>query len=193
MFEFAHVWACIYLHKFVPMLSLVYNLSRNLSIFTCLNMFHSHVPFICFPYIPVYFHRLSRVIHQHTFSRLAGAQFIDCMACLTSQTFLFCFSHSIAFLPVFQCLSLHMFKLVYIFTTFLLGFHPFTIFPSQCAPTWLSRAIHQHSFSRLAGAQFPYYITCLTSQSSAGLSTSLSNLSHPAQHPLFIYNTRNIL
>ena len=112
---------------------------------------------------------------ERSTSRLAGAQFTDCMTCLTSQTFLFCFSHTIAFLPVFQCLSLHMFELVYVFTCLFLCFHSFTIFLSECAPTWLSRAIHQHSFSCLASAQFSDCITCLTSQNSAELSTSLSN------------------
>ena len=103
------------------------------------------------------------------------AQFTDCMTCLTSQTFLFCFSCTIAFPPVLLCLSLHMFELVFVLTCLLPCFHCFTIFPSKCAPTWLSRAIHQHSFSRLAGTQFTDCITCLTSESSAELSTSLSN------------------
>ena len=94
---------------------------------------------------------------------------------LTSQTFLFYFPHTIAFLPVFQCLSLHMFELVYVFTFLFLCFHSFTIFPSECAPTWLRRKIYKHSFSRLASAQFPDSITCTTSQSSAELATSLSN------------------
>ena len=50
-------------------------------------MFHS----FCYPSIPVCSRWLSRVIHQHTFSCLASAQLTDCMTCLTSQTFLFCF------------------------------------------------------------------------------------------------------
>ena len=45
MFKFAHVWACIYLHKFVPMLSLVYNLPaifQSLHVSICFTlMFHS--------------------------------------------------------------------------------------------------------------------------------------------------------
>ena len=163
MFEFVYVW-----------------------VYTCLNIFHSYVSFICYPSIPVCSHRLSRAIHQHTFSCLAGAQFTDCMTCLTSQTFLFCFSCTIAFPPVLLCLSLHMFELVFVLTCLLPCFHCFTIFPSNCAPTWLSRAIHQHSFSRLAGTQFTDCITCLTSESSAELSTSLSNWSHFAQHPISI-------
>ena len=127
-------------------------------------MFHSHVSFICYPSIPVSSRRLSRAIHQHTFSRLAGAQFTDSMTCLTSQTFLFCFSHSISFSPVFLCLSLHMFELVFVFTCLFPCFHLFTIFPSECETTWLSRAIHQHTFSRLACTQFTDCMTCLTSQ-----------------------------
>lgn len=107
---------------------------------------------------------LSRVIHQHTFSRLTGAKFTECMTCLTLQTFLFWFPHTIVFSPVFHCLSLHMFELLYVFTCLFLWFHSFTIFLSQCAPTWLNRAIDLHSFSRLAGAHFPDCITCLTSK-----------------------------
>ena len=115
-------------------------------------MFYSYVPFICYPSIPV---RSKRAIHQHTFSRLASTKFTDCMTCLTSQTFLFCFPHTNTFSPVFQCLGLHMFELVYVFICLFLCFQFITIFLSQCAPKWLSRAIHQHSFSRLASAQFP--------------------------------------
>ena len=135
-----------------------------MSEFTHLNMFHSHVSFISYPSIPGCSCRLSRAIHQHTFSHLAGTQFTDCMTCLTSQTFLFCFSHTIALSPVFLCLSLLMFELVFVFTCLFSCFHLFTVFPSKCAPTWLSRAIHQHTFSRLAGAQFTDCMTCLTSQ-----------------------------
>ena len=138
-------------------------------------MFHSHVSFICCPSIPVCSRRLSTAIHQHTFSPLAGVQFADCMTCVTLQTILFSFSHTIAFLPVFLCLSLHMFELVFVFTCLFLYFHQFTISPSECASTWLSRAIHQHSFSRLTGTQFPACITCLISQGLEELSTSLSN------------------
>ena len=127
-------------------------------------MFDSHVSFFCYPSIPTCSRRLSRAIHQHTFSRLAGAQFNDCMTCLTSQTFLFCFSQTIAFSPVFLCLSLHMFELVFVFTCLYKCFHSFTIFPSEFAPTWLSRVTRQHTFSCLASAQFTDCITCLTSQ-----------------------------
>ena len=113
MFEFVYVW-----------------------VYICLNIFHSNVPFICYPSIQVCSCRVSRKIHQHTFSCLAGAQFTNCMTCPTWQAFLFCFPHTITFFPVFQCLSLslHMFKLVYFFTCLFLCFHLFTIFPSQCAP-----------------------------------------------------------
>ena len=39
--------------------------------------------------------------------------------------------------------------------------HPFAFSPSQCAPiARLSRAIHQHILSHLAGAQFTDCITC---------------------------------
>ena len=39
------------------------------------------------------------------FSHRASTQFIACMTCLTSQTFLFWFLQTIAFLPVYLCLS----------------------------------------------------------------------------------------
>ena len=110
------------------------------------------------------FRRLSRAIHQHTFSHLAGTQFNDCMTCLNSQMFLFCFSYTIAFSPVFLCLGLPMFELVFVFTCLFPCFYSFTIFSSECVPTWLSRVIHQYTFSRLAGAQFTKCMTYITSQ-----------------------------
>ena len=127
-------------------------------------MFHSHVTFIYYPSIPMCSCRLSRAIHQHTFSRLAGAQFINCITCLSSQTFLFCcFTHYCLFAG-FLCLRLYMFQLAFVFTCSFQCFHSFKIFPSECAPTWFSRAIHQHTFSHLAGALFIDCMTCLTSQ-----------------------------
>ena len=87
-------------------------------------MFHSHVSFICYPSIPVCSRRLSRAIHQHTFSRLASAQFTDCMTCLTSKTFLFClFTHycifasfsMFEFAHVWACICLHMFISMFLF------------------------------------------------------------------------------
>ena len=56
-----------------------------------------------------------------------------------------------------------MFHLVFVFTCLFPCFHSFTIFSSEHAPTWLSRGIHQHTFSRLAGAQEIDCMTCLTS------------------------------
>ena len=101
MFEFAHILACI------------------CHLFPC---FH---PFTIFPY-ECASAWLSRTIHQHTFSHLAGALFTDCMTCLTSQTFLFCFfTHYCIFasFPIFQfahvwvyvCLHMliPMFSLIY--------------------------------------------------------------------------------
>ena len=127
-------------------------------------MFHFRVSLIHYPSIPMCSRRLSRAIHQHTFSRLAGAQFINCMTCLTSQTFSFCcFTHYCIFAG-FLCLSLHMFQLAFVFTCSFPCFHSFPISPSECAPTWLSRPIHQHTFSHLASALFTDCMTCLTSQ-----------------------------
>ena len=97
-------------------------------------MFHSHVSFICYPSIPVCSRRFNRAIHQHTFSHLADAKLTDCMTCLTSQTFLFYFPHTIAFLPVFQCFSLHMFELVFVFTCLFPCFHSFTFFRPSVPP-----------------------------------------------------------
>ena len=54
----------------------------------CLNMFHSYVPCFCHLSIPVCSCRLSRVIHQHISSLLAGIQFTVCM---TSPHRHFCF------------------------------------------------------------------------------------------------------
>ena len=83
---------------------------------------------------------------------------------LPHKRFYSVFSHTIAISPVFQGLSLHMFELAIAFTCLFPCFHSFTIFPSECAPTWLTRAIHQHTFSCLAGTQFTDCMTCLTSQ-----------------------------
>ena len=126
-------------------------------------MFDSYVLLICYLQIPVCSCRLSRAIHQHTFSHLAGTQFTDCITCLTLQAFLFWFPHTIAFSWVFQCLSLHVFDLVYVFT-YSYVFIRLQSFHTNVPPTWLSRAIHQHGFSRLASAQFSDCITCLTSK-----------------------------
>ena len=93
--------------------------------------------------------QLRRTIHQHPFSHLACAKFTDCMTCLSSQKFLFCFSHTVAFSPVLLCLSLHMFQLVFVSTCLFPCFHLFTIFPFECTPIWLNRRIHQHTFSRM--------------------------------------------
>ena len=127
-------------------------------------MFHSHVSFICYPSIqcapsgseewstntllvawpehnlliawPASPHRRFYSVFSHTF-------------CIFASFSMFEFAH------VWACICLHM---------FIPRFHSFTVFPSECAPTWLSRAIHQHTFSRLAGAQFTDCMTCPTSQ-----------------------------
>ena len=53
--------------------------------------------------------RLRRTIHQHIFSRLSGAQFTDCITCLSN-------THFVLNMPVY------------------ISFPMFRIFPSQCAP-----------------------------------------------------------
>ena len=70
-------------------------------------------------------------------------------------------SHTIAFSPFFIFEFAHVLACV---CRLFPCFYPFTIFPSECAPTWLGRTIHQHTFSRLAGALFTDCMTYLTSQ-----------------------------
>ena len=151
MFEFAHILACI------------------CHLFPC---FH---PFTIFP-SECASAWLSRTIHQHTFSHLAGALFTDCMTCLTSQTFLL-FFHTLlhfrkfSYISVCTCLSLclssHAHSDVFIN---LLSFCQ-SVPPHGSAEEFTSTVLVSH----LPGVQFPDCITCLTSQSSAELSTSLSS------------------
>ena len=73
----------------------------------CLSFIMSeYISFLCSIFcnlsIPVFFHRLSRTIHLHIFSRLASAQFADCMTCLTLQIFLFWFQQTTAFSLVYS-------------------------------------------------------------------------------------------
>ena len=67
---------------------------------------------------------LSRAIYQHIFSRLAGAQFADCITCLTWQIFFFVFNKQLLFR-----LFIHAW-----FWSCLYMFHSFAIFLSQCVP-----------------------------------------------------------
>ena len=96
---------------------------------SCLSLIMSlHVSFFCHLFIPLCSHRLSRAIHQHTFSCLAGAKFVDCTTCLTLQICLsFNFSgqlHSRQFIYVWVRICLNIFHSCVLFA----------IFPSQCAP-----------------------------------------------------------
>ena len=69
----------------------------------------------------------------------------DCITCISLQTFLFWFPHTIAFSPVFQCLSLHMSEFTYVSICFTPMFHLFAIPPSQCAPaSSAERSINIH-------------------------------------------------
>ena len=59
------------------------------------------------------------------FSHRASTQFIACMTCLTSQTFLFWLLQTIAFLPVYLCLSFNTSEYVSLpCFIHLLSFHP---------------------------------------------------------------------
>ena len=85
--HFTHVWVLFRLY-----------------VWTC---FIPNVPFICYLSIPVCSRRVNRVIYWHIFSRPVGAQFADCMICLTLKTFMFWFLQTIAYFPVYFCLCLN--------------------------------------------------------------------------------------
>ena len=68
--------------------------------------------------------------------------------------------HFRQFFNVWVCICLSLYMSLHVYSCF----HSFTIFPSQCAPIWLSRAIYQHSFSHLGSAQISDCITCFTSK-----------------------------
>ena len=76
-------------------------------------------------------HKLIRVIHQHIFSCLAGAQFADCTTCLAYTYILFWFAQTVTFLPVYL---LYIFEFEHVCTCFVSMFHSFAIFIPQCAP-----------------------------------------------------------
>ena len=116
----------------------------------CMNMFHPNVPCFCHHSIPVCSRRLSIAIHQHIFSRLAGAQFIVCMTYPTLQTFLFRFLQIIAFSPVYLYLSFNTSQYVSLpCFIHLLSFHSSVLsratmdrHPKESAPlSWCVRAI----------------------------------------------------
>ena len=111
-------------------------------------MFHLHVPCFCYHSIPACSCSVSKVTHLHNF----------CITCLTKQRSLFRFSQKIAFLPYHTCLSFIMYEYVS---------SPCSLFWYHSVPLcsrWLSRAIHLHILSCLAGAQFTVCMTYLTLQ-----------------------------
>ena len=59
----------------------------DFSVWICLNMFRFWASSICLFSILLRPHRLSRAIHQHIFSCLAGTQFADCITYLTYTYF----------------------------------------------------------------------------------------------------------
>ena len=118
-------------------------------------MFHSHVSFICYPSIPPSHSAGSAERSTNTLLVAWPAHnLLIAWPASPQRRFYSVFSHTIAFSPVFQCLSLHMFELTIVFTCFFPCFHLFTVFPSECTPTRLSRAIHQHSLVAWATHNF---------------------------------------
>ena len=90
------------------------------------------------------------------FSHLAGAQFADCINCLTTRRILLPFQHTIAFSPIRICFSLYLSKYNHSYVSFICKLS----IPECCHR--ISRGIHQHIFSRMAGEHFADCITCLT-------------------------------
>ena len=139
IFAISHVWVC-----------------------TCLNMLRSNVSFICHYSISVCTQILGRAIHQCIFSCLASAQVADCITCLATYSFFFqfeqnCFFASSLFLYIFY-IYFWVWTCLNMFRFYVLSICLFSI------PVWshrLSKAIHQHIFSHLAGTLFADCITCL--------------------------------
>ena len=94
------------------------SLVSHIYTFFSLNM-SEHVSFLCFIlclfFIYLCPHRLSRATYQHIFSRLAGAQFADCITCLANTYFVW-FAQAITFLPVY--LYFWVWTCLYMFHTF---------------------------------------------------------------------------
>ena len=102
--QFAHCISCLTLQVF---LFWIQQIIAFLPFHTCLSfIMFEYVSFLCSIFcnlsIPVFFRTLSRAIHLHNFCRLACAQFADCMACLTLQTFLFWFQQTVVFSLVYS-------------------------------------------------------------------------------------------
>ena len=87
-----------------------------------MHMFHPFVPSFCNHSILVGFCKLSRAIHQHIFSRLAGSKINVYMTCLTLQTFSFWFLQTTyfgQFIYVSILLRLNMFQSHVLFICYL--------------------------------------------------------------------------
>ena len=112
-----------------------------------------YISFIFHLFIPVCSQRLSRVIHQPNFSCLARTKFADYITCLATNDFPLN-RHCIFASSLLKILSLNIPAHV-----------PFPWFICYFSiPLYykrLTRTIHLHNFSRPAGAQFAYCITCL--------------------------------
>ena len=125
-------------------------------VWICPNTFRFHVSFLCHFFIPVCSQSLSRSTHPLIFSRLAGAQFADCITCLTNNHFVSVWTdtgfppvHSLYFW-VWTFLNMFLFHISFICN-----------FSTPVCYKRLRRAIHLHIFSRPSGAQFADCITCL--------------------------------
>ena len=125
-------------------------------------MLRFYVSFICPFFILMCSQRHNRAIHRPIFSRLAGAQFADCITCLAISHFVSvcaysCLSASSLVSHIYTFFSLNMSEHVF----FLRYMHLPFLHPSVPIAR-LGRAISHQIFSCLAGAQFADCMTCLT-------------------------------
>ena len=160
-------------------------------------MLRFYVSFICPFFTLMYSQRLNRAIHRPIFSRLAGAQFADCITCLAISHFVSvcaysCLSASSIVSHIYTFFSLNMSEYV----SFLRYIHLPFLHPSVPIAR-LGRAIRHQIFSCLAGAQFAdcmtwltnmhFLLVCIDYQNFASLLIFLSlNMSVYASFPCFI-------
>ena len=123
-------------------------------------MFRFWASSICLLSIPLCPHRLSRAILQHIFSCLAGAQFADCITCLVNYHFVFILSIQLPF-SEFTCFTYTHFLVSICLKMSCFWSSSICLFSNPVCPNRLSRAIHQHIFSRLTSAQSTDSITHL--------------------------------
>ena len=119
-------------------------------------MIRFYVSFICHFFIPVCFQRLRRAAHPPIFCCLAGAQFTGSVTCLATNRL-------VLVLKATALLQVHSsyFSVRTSLNMFLYHVSFICHFSIPACYKRLSRAIHRHSFSHLARAQFSDCITCL--------------------------------